>query len=528
MDEVRFDVPSVVLPDILDGHARRTPGKIALVCDDATLTYAAFEEAISGCARWLLSRGVGRGDRVAILGEPTSQTIIAMHGVMRAGACIASLSGMASTDSLARMLDDSGAKVLMVDDAFAARIADALTEGGAASPPLRVRIGAEAPGWISFASVLTEGGALPKQPWPRIDPEDDLVILYSSGTTGVPKGIVLSHRGRLANSWMLAIEMKAGPDAVVFSGTAFYSNTTWTLLNIAFFVGGTAVPMRRFEAQRALQLITENRVTHTILVPAILRMILEVEERQPADLTAIRGICSVGSAIPLPLKQKLVARFPDAFCEVYGLTEGLILFLSPQDAAAHIGSVGKAMMAYDIRIVGDDDRERPAGAKGEIVGYGPMLMRGYNRRPDATSECIWREPGTGRTFLRSGDIGYLDDDGFLYLVDRKKDMLVSGGYNVYPADIERVAVQHEAVLEAAVVGVPHEKWGETPCAYIVPAAGSQPVDTQALREWINARVGKHERVSHVVLVDGLPRNAGGKILKRELRDAFVPPSGGAA
>lgn len=526
MSEVRFEVPSVVLPDILEGHARRSPGKVALVCDDATLTYGAFDAAVASFARWLLSRGIGRGERVAILGEPTSQTIIALHGAARAGACIASLSGMASAESLGRMLEDSGARVLIVDDAFAGRVTEAMTAANCPPPPLMLRIGEVVPGQISFAAALEEGAALPKAPWPRIDPEDDYVILYSSGTTGVPKGIVLSHRGRLANSWMLAVEMKAGPDAVVFSGTAFYSNTTWTLLNLAFFVGGTAVPMRRFEARQALRLLTENRVSHTILVPAILRMILDAADAEPADLSAIRAICSVGSALPLPLKQKLVSRFPDAFCEVYGLTEGLILFLAPQDAAAHIESVGKAMMAYDIRIVGDDDRELPAGEKGEIVGYGPMLMRGYNRRPDATAECIWREPGSGRTFLRSGDIGYLDKDGFLFLVDRKKDMLVSGGYNVYPADIERVAVQHEAVLEAAVVGVPHEKWGETPCAYIVPAQGTANTDTHALRDWINARVGKHERVSHVVLIETLPRNAGGKILKRELRDAFVPPSGG--
>jgi len=528
MDEVRFEVPSVALPDILDSHARRAPGKIALVCDDATLTYAELEAAVSSFARWLLARGIGRGERVAILGEPTSQTFVAMHGALRAGACVASLSGMASTASLARMLDDSGARILVMDDAFAARVLEALTQVESAPPHLMLRIGGEAPGWIAFAIALAQGRALPKTPWPRIDPEDDFVILYSSGTTGVPKGIVLSHRGRLANSWMLAVEMKAGTDAIVFSGTAFYSNTTWTLLNLAFFVGGTAVAMRRFEAQRALQLIVDRRVTHTVLVPAILRMILDAEDARPADLSSIRAICSVGSALPLPLKQRLVARFPDAFCEIYGLTEGLILFLSPQDAAVHIGSVGKAMMAYDIRIIGDDDRELPPGAKGEIVGYGPMLMRGYNGRPEATAECIWREPGTGRTFLRSGDIGYLDADGFLFLVDRKKDMLVSGGYNVYPADIERVAMQHEAVLEAAVVGVPHEKWGETPCAYIVPARAGASIDALALREWINARVGKHERVSHVVLAEALPRNAGGKILKRELRDAFAPPSDGAA
>ena len=434
---------------------------------------------------------------------------------------------MASPDSLGRMIADSGAAVLICDDAFAPMLAEALTSAGDAVPATRLHIGSPPPGWGDFAAAVAEGAALPPQPFPRLEADDDFVVIYSSGTTGVPKGIVLSHGGRLANCWMLAVEMRFDASAIVFSGTALYSNTTWTLLTLAFFVGGTAVPMRRFDAREALSLMVRWRVTHSILVPAMLRMLLDHEDAATADLGAIESLCTVGSAMPLPLKQRLVARFPHAFCEIYGLTEGLILFLAPRDAAAHIESVGKPMIGYDIRILGDDDRELPAGQKGEIVGYGPMLMKGYNRRPDATAETIWREPVSGRTFLRSGDIGRFDADGFLHLVDRKKDMLVSGGYNVFPADIERVAVQHAAVLEVAVVGVPHEKWGETPLAFVVARPGSGSVDPAAMRDWINARVGKHERVADVQLVDALPRNAGGKVLKRELRDAHVGRSGQA-
>lgn len=527
MTETRFDVPSVFLPDIIEGHARNAPRRIALVCADATLTWAAFAQAVTGFARWLQSRGVGRGDRVAVLAEPTTRSIIAQFGALRAGAGVASLSGMASPNALGRMIADSGASVLICDDAFAPVLAEATAAAGAGMPATCLRIGSPPPGWGAFATAVAEGAALPPRPFPSLEADDDFVVIYSSGTTGVPKGIVLSHGGRLANCWMLAVEMRFDASSIVFSGTALYSNTTWTLLTLAFFVGGTAIPMRRFEAREALSLMVRWRVTHSILVPAILRMLLDHEDAEAADLGAIESLCTVGSAMPLPLKQRLVARFPHAFCEIYGLTEGLILFLAPRDAAAHIESVGKPMIGYDIRIVGDDDRELPAGQKGEIVGYGPMLMKGYNCRPDATGEAIWREPVSGRTFLRSGDIGRFDADGFLHLVDRKKDMLVSGGYNVFPADIERVTVQHAAVLEVAVVGVPHERWGETPFAFVVPRPGTGPVDPTVLRDWINARVGKHERVAEVQLVDTLPRNAGGKVLKRELRDAHVGRSGPA-
>jgi acyl-CoA synthetase (AMP-forming)/AMP-acid ligase II len=220
-------------------------------------------------------------------------------------------------------------------------------------------------------------------------------------------------------------------------------------------------------------------------------------------------------------KQQAIARFPGAYFEIYGLTEGLVLILKPEDVQDHIDSVGKPMLGNDIRIIDDGGEEVPPGEKGEIVGYGPMLMRAYNRRPDATQDAIWREPATGRSFLRSGDIGYFDEAGFLHLVDRKKDMLVSGGYNVYPADIERIVARHAALTEVAVVGVPHEKWGETPVAYVVGRPDAGQLDLEEIKKWINTRVGKHERVFAVRQLAAMPRNAGGKILKRELRDEFV-------
>ena len=508
-----FDVPQVLLPEIMRGHARVHPGKTALVCADGALTWGAFDAACRRVAASLSRRGIGRGDRVAVLAEPGLSSIVAQFGALAAGACVASLSGMASGEALAGMIRDAAPRLLVVDARFRPMI-----EGiAAALPPeldgARVLIGPPEAGWEpfeAFAAGEDDAGL------PLIERDDPFVVIYSSGTTGVPKGIVLSHGCRLANAWMMAIEMRYDAEAVVFCGTALYSNTTWTLLTNAFLVGGTAVVMPRFDAVQALDLMERHRASHTVLVPAQVRAILEVAGSEARDLTAMRTLCTTGSAMPRALKERAIRRFPGAYTEIYGLTEGFALILKPADAADHIESVGKPMLGNDVRIIDDAGRELPPGEKGEIVGYGPLLMRGYHGRPDATAEAIWREPATGRTFLRSGDIGRFDEDGFLHLVDRKKDMLVSGGYNVYPADIERIAGRHPAVREVAVIGVPHERWGETPLAFVALRDG-ETVEAAPLTAWINERVGKHERVSACRLVEALPRNAGGKVLKRELR-----------
>ena len=258
-----------------------------------------------------------------------------------------------------------------------------------------------------------------------------------------------------------------------------------------------------------------HRVSHTILVPAQYAAI--VQQPDAADrLASLRMACTIGSLMTADRKRALDAMLPGRLHEVCGLTKGLVTILRPGDLAEHAGSVGRPMMGNNIRILDGADAPLPPGEAGEIVGCSPFLMQGYLGRPDATTAALWRDKLTGRDFLRSGDIGRFDGDGFLHLVKRKKDMIVSGAANIYPADIERVLLPHPDVADACVIGVPHPRWDETPLALVVRRPGAT-IDAAVLLEWTNAQLGRQQRLSAVEFRDGLPRNAAGKILKRELR-----------
>jgi len=226
-----------------------------------------------------------------------------------------------------------------------------------------------------------------------------------------------------------------------------------------------------------------------------------------------------GSPLAPALKRATRDRLECDLIELYGLTEGIITTLAPEDFDRKIESVGKPIPGQQLKLVDNDGRETAPGESGEIVGYGRLVMEHYHNRPDATAEATWTDE-LGRRWLRTGDIGRLDEDGFLYIVDRKKDMILSGGQNVYPGDIEAVMLSHPDVAEVAVIAVPSERWGEAPMAVVVPRAGSS-IEPAALVAWTNARVGKQQRVSRIVLRDSLPRNPNGKILKRELRAEYV-------
>jgi acyl-CoA synthetase (AMP-forming)/AMP-acid ligase II len=304
------------------------------------------------------------------------------------------------------------------------------------------------------------------------------------------------------------------PESVVLHSGALVFNGAMTTMLPAFMLGATFVVHRAFDAEAFIATVERERVTHTMLVPSQVIAILNASSFDPARLVSLQMILSLGAPLHRETKDRLNRLLPNRFYELYGLTEGFVTVLDRDDAERKAGSVGVPPPFYELRIVGDDGRELPAGETGEIVGRGPITMPGYYGRPDLTGQAL--RDG----WLYTGDLGYVDADGFLYLVDRKKDMIDSGGIKVYPRDIEEIAARHPAVREVAVFGIPHDKWGETPVAAVVLRAG-ESIAADELKAWINARVAAtYQRLDRVVLFDEFPRNAAGKTLKRELRAPF--------
>jgi acyl-CoA synthetase (AMP-forming)/AMP-acid ligase II len=284
-------------------------------------------------------------------------------------------------------------------------------------------------------------------------------------------------------------------------------------------VGGTLVIMPAFSATGLVELVERYGVTHGGFVPLQFRRLLELPDLEQRRLGSLQAIMCCGSPLPPDLKRATRDRLSCDLIELYGLTEGIITTLAPEDFDRRIESVGKPIPGQQLKLIGDDDREAARGTAGEIVGCGRLVMKHYHNRPEATAEATWID-AYGRRWLRTGDIGRLDDEGFLYIVDRKKDMILSGGQNIYPADIEQIMQTHPDVADVAVIAVPSEQWGETPLAVVVLQPGVA-ADPAALVAWTNERVGRQQRISGVVLRDSLPRNPNGKILKRELRAEYV-------
>ncbi len=500
------------IADVVREHAAARPQQPALVQGhqpNQQLTFAELDALMDRVAVALQRDGLRAGDVIALCGSATPQQAALFLGGLRAGALVAPLASSVTPVMFASMLRDADARLLFVD-AAAARLLPA-------DMKLRcIALDADAPG-RPFDDWLAAPGAGPLPV--TVEPESPFNLIYSSGTTGAPKGIVQPHVMR----WMHMLRGTPygyGPDAVTLLATPLHSNTTLVAFFPALGLGGTVVLMAKFDAAAYLALAERYRATHTMLVPVQYQRIMALPEFGRHDLSSFRMKFATSAPFPAALKADVLARWPGGLIEFYGMTEGGgTCILEAHRHPDKLHTVGRPAEGHDIRLIDDDGRAVAVGEAGEVVGHSPTMMTGYHHQPQLTREAEWYAP-EGKRFIRTGDVGHFDSDGFLTLVDRKKDMIISGGFNIYSSDLEAQLFEHATVDEAAVIGVPSARWGETPIAYVVRRAG-EDISAADLREWMNARVSKTQRLAELIYIDELPRNALGKILKRELRARYL-------
>jgi acyl-CoA synthetase (AMP-forming)/AMP-acid ligase II len=497
------------LPDLIRAHGEARPDAIAVADPDGRINWRDFDALIDRIAARLQSEGVGPGSATALAGFNSIAQVAVFMATLRVGAIAGLITNTATGAQMAAMIIDCGARHLFLDQSAAESLAGqeygdvahiAMDDSDAGEPLSQ---------WMAPIGTTSTPCA--------ITPDQGFNIIYSSGTTGTPKGIVHSHAMRWQH---IQRGVPAyGPAAVTILSTPLYSNTTMACFLPTIGSGGTTVLMKKFNALGFLELAERERATNTMLVPVQYRRIMALPEFDRFDLSCFVMKYCTSAPFAAALKADVVKRWPGGLVEIYGMTEGggVCLLLAHQ-FPDKLHTVGQPSPGHEMRVIDEDGNELPAGSVGEIVGRSNAMMTGYNNRPDATSAMHWHD-AEGKLFYRHGDVGRFDEDGFLTLMDRVKDMIISGGFNIYPSDLEAVLLEDAGVVEAAVVGAPSEEWGETPVGFVVLRSGAVADSVLATA---NAKVGKTQRLNRLIVLEDLPRSPIGKVLKRELRDQYCP------
>lgn len=494
---------------VLAHHARRTPDRPITVFEGQATTYAEMAARSAALAGGFAAAGVGRGDVVAILAYNCPEFLEAVFAANYLGAIAMPINWRLAAPEVRYILEHAGAKVLVCGEELVG-LADEATKA-MASPPAGVCIAAGAPeGWRPLADLRAADPPSPAE----VGPDDVHRLMYTSGTTGRPKGVMITHANLAWKNLAHIAELGfTSADLGLACGPLYHVGALDLTTTSLITVGATTIIHRTFDAAAVVDELERSRVTTVWLAPAMVNAIMALPGVEDRDLSSVRLIINGGEKMPIPLIERIQRTFPSAwFADAYGLTETVSgdTFLDRDSIITKLGSVGRPCLYLELDIWGPDGNSLPPGMPGEIVLRGPKVFKGYWRDPEATAAAF------AGGWFHTGDIGVRDDDGYLWIVDRLKDMIISGGENIASSEVERVLYEHEAVLEAAVVGRPDERWGEVPVAFVVLRPGAS-VTAEELIEHCRANLARFKVPKAVTFLDALPRNPSGKVLKRELR-----------
>ena len=489
--------------------AHATPHKVAVIDGDHSLTFGAINERASRLASGLLKAGLKKGDNVALLlGNRFEYPEIAA-GLAMAGLVLVPLNPRQVANEIAFALEHASIQAIIVDSALAGNLPSS------GLPKIIVAIDGNDVG-KNYEDFLAASHAVdPRIPTLESDP---FCITYTSGTTGQPKGVMISHRSRSLTFYATALEWGLGPNTRTVGVAPMYHGAGFAFGYAPIFTGGTVVMQRKFDPDETLQLVQDQRIESMFLVPTHAQMMraLGDEAITRRDLSSLHTLYFNAAALPVALKKWVLDVFPHTGVhELYGSTEaGIVTNSRPQDALRKAGSVGHPWFMTEVRVVREDGSLVDPGESGELFSRSPYLMNGYLNDPAATAACT-----TDDGFLTSGDVVVVDDEGFISIVDRKKDLIITGGANVYPREIEEVLATHEGVAECAVIGINDETWGERVVAVVVARAGKS-LDHEIIEAHLRGKLAGYKMPKETVVIDALPRNAAGKIVKRDLKVHF--------
>lgn len=515
----------MVVGDMLVRNAHKFPDKTALVCEGLSLDYRTFNERVNSVANMLLNAGLKKGDRIGVLVHNCHQFVELYFAAAKSGGIFCPYNNHLKGNELKDVINYSEPRFLVLDDDYGELIGSIrreipCVEQYIALPQSSVPFAFDYEALMSTASQ--------KEPRVRVLEEDLVSIFFTAGTTGKPKGAMRTHRHLVANAITGVIDLKVEYDEKVLISFPMYHISCEDNIVRHTYMPNTLVIKKEgaFNAEEVLQLLEREKITRCQLVPTMLHTLLQSPNIGTYDLGSLRLILYAGAPMPVELLKRALQRFTCGFAQLYGQTESgpMTTVLKPEDhmlqgsseKLARLASAGRPVLAYEIRIVDDQGRDVAVGEVGELIGRSEAMMKGYWNLPEETAEKL--KDG----WLHTGDLARLDEDGYVYIVERKNDMIISGGVNIYPREIEEILYQHPAVLEASVIGVPDEYWGESARAVIVLKEGLSASAEEIIR-FCGERLAGFKKPKSVDFWNELPKSPQGKILKKAIREAYSPP-----